>query len=226
MGSTLSVPFSFTDATSQDTIRLLALIARLRHSACVACGRPICGHEAVFSVALGCQTTPRCLACLANAMEQAPDRLRDQLFEHVRRRECYGTAWDVESQHEFPTSESLPKCLWPVATPRLERADPQDHATPASAAARSIETDDPHVAAQSTHEPREITERWDAGDLGCGDLVLQLRGRMRALSPGDVLELVALDPGASSDIPAWCGLTGHALVRQAPPSFWIRRKEN
>jgi hypothetical protein len=25
---------------------------------------------------------------------------------------------------------------------------------------------------------------WDAGDLGCGDLVLELRGRLRALEPG------------------------------------------
>ena len=66
---------------------------------------------------------------------------------------------------------------------------------------------------------------WDAGDLGCGDLVLQLRFRMEALSPGAVLRLVALDPGARADVPAWCRLTGHALVAAEHPVYFIRRKE-
>ncbi len=33
--------------------------------------------------------------------------------------------------------------------------------------------------------------------------------RMTALAPGQVLRLVALDPGAPADIPAWCRMTGH-----------------
>ena len=66
---------------------------------------------------------------------------------------------------------------------------------------------------------------WDAGDLGCGDLVLQLRFRMEALPPGAVLRLVALDPGARADVPAWCRLTGHALVTAEHPVYFIRRKE-
>ena len=67
---------------------------------------------------------------------------------------------------------------------------------------------------------------WDAGDLGCGDLVLQLRFRMEALSPGAVLRLVALDPGAPVDLPAWCRLTGHALLAADHPVYLIRRKES
>ena len=66
---------------------------------------------------------------------------------------------------------------------------------------------------------------WDAGDLGCGDLVLQLRFRMEALPPGAVLRLVALDPGAPADLPAWCRLTGHTLVAADHPVYLIRRKE-
>jgi tRNA 2-thiouridine synthesizing protein A len=66
---------------------------------------------------------------------------------------------------------------------------------------------------------------WDAGNLGCGDLVLQLRFRMEALEPGTVLRLVALDPGARADLPAWCRLTGHALVAAEHPVYFIRRKE-
>lgn len=66
---------------------------------------------------------------------------------------------------------------------------------------------------------------WDAGDLGCGDLVLELLGRLRALAPGQVLKLVATDPGAPADIPAWCRMTGHTLLSKAHPVYRIRRKE-
>ena len=66
---------------------------------------------------------------------------------------------------------------------------------------------------------------WNAGDLGCGELVLELMLRMRALPPGATLRLVALDPGAPADIPAWCRMTGHALVEATPPTYLIRRKE-
>ena len=66
---------------------------------------------------------------------------------------------------------------------------------------------------------------WDAGDLGCGDLVLQLRFRMDTLEPGQVLRLVALDPGAPADLPAWCRMTGHAMLAADHPVYLIRRKE-
>jgi tRNA 2-thiouridine synthesizing protein A len=66
---------------------------------------------------------------------------------------------------------------------------------------------------------------WDAGDLGCGDLLLQLRFRIETLEPGGVLRLVALDPGAPADLPAWCRLTGHTLIAAEHPVYFIRRKE-
>jgi tRNA 2-thiouridine synthesizing protein A len=71
-----------------------------------------------------------------------------------------------------------------------------------------------------------IAAEWDAGDLGCGELVLALRGRLRALPPGQVLKLVALDPGARADIPAWCRLTDHELVLEQHPVYLIRRRES
>jgi len=66
---------------------------------------------------------------------------------------------------------------------------------------------------------------YDAGDLGCGELVMELRRRMLALPPGAVLALTARDPGAVLDIPAWCHLTGHALITDRHPFYRIRRKE-
>jgi len=65
---------------------------------------------------------------------------------------------------------------------------------------------------------------WDAGDLGCGDLVMLLRPRVLALAPGEVLHVVARDPGAPADMPAWCGLTGHGLVHADHPHYFIRRR--
>ena len=59
---------------------------------------------------------------------------------------------------------------------------------------------------------------------GGGELVLELRFRMAEMPPGAVLRLVALDPGAREDIPAWCRLTGHPLVSADHPTYLIRRK--
>jgi tRNA 2-thiouridine synthesizing protein A len=74
-------------------------------------------------------------------------------------------------------------------------------------------------------EPRAVDATWDAGDLGCGELVLELRFRLEAMRPGQVLRLIALDPGAPADVPAWCCLTGHALVAAEHPVYLIARKE-
>jgi tRNA 2-thiouridine synthesizing protein A len=66
---------------------------------------------------------------------------------------------------------------------------------------------------------------WDAGDLACGELVLDLRLRMRKLDSGQVLRLTALDPGAPADIPAWCRMTRHPLLHADPAShlYFIQR---
>ena len=73
--------------------------------------------------------------------------------------------------------------------------------------------------------PGSADATWDAGDLGCGELILELRLRMRRLSSGQVLRLIARDPGAPADIPAWCRMTGHRLLQtdSASPLFFIQR---
>ena len=71
-----------------------------------------------------------------------------------------------------------------------------------------------------------IAEKWDAGEMGCGELLIELAFRMKKLSPGQVFELKALDPGAVEDIPSWCRLTGHALVSAEHPIYFIRRRQN
>ncbi len=69
-----------------------------------------------------------------------------------------------------------------------------------------------------------IDEEWDAGELGCGELVLELKMRLDRMRPGQVIKLIALDPGAPADMPAWCRLTGHTLLLQQPPIYLIERR--
>lgn len=68
-----------------------------------------------------------------------------------------------------------------------------------------------------------VSAEWDAGELGCGELVLELRARMAAMPPGHALRVIARDPGAPQDMPAWCRMTGHTLVSQQHPVYVIRR---
>jgi tRNA 2-thiouridine synthesizing protein A len=67
---------------------------------------------------------------------------------------------------------------------------------------------------------------WDAGDMGCGELIMLLSDRLKALRPGQTLKLVARDSGAVEDIPSWCRLTGNTLIEANHPEYFIRRKNN
>ena len=70
-----------------------------------------------------------------------------------------------------------------------------------------------------------LEHRWDAGEMGCGQLVFELRRRMNELKSGDRLEVIAQSPGAPADLPAWCRMTGHTLVSADHPVYVITRKE-
>ena len=71
-----------------------------------------------------------------------------------------------------------------------------------------------------------IDREWDAGDMGCGDLLVELRSQLAALGPGRTLKVIARDPGAVEDLPAWCRLTGHFLVLASPPTYVIKARQS
>jgi tRNA 2-thiouridine synthesizing protein A len=75
-------------------------------------------------------------------------------------------------------------------------------------------------------DARTVDETWDAGSLACGELLLHLRARVEAMRPGQRLRLIAQDAGAPADLPAWCRLTGHALLAAEHPVYLISRKEH
>jgi tRNA 2-thiouridine synthesizing protein A len=86
--------------------------------------------------------------------------------------------------------------------------------------------DDPTSRALGELESMFPDSEWDAGDMGCGELVLELRMRLKPMRPGQLLKLTARDPGALEDLPAWCRLTGHHLTYVDHPIYVIRRKED
>jgi len=68
----------------------------------------------------------------------------------------------------------------------------------------------------------------DLGKAGCGDLTPLIRGRLRELQSGQVLEVISEEPAAHEGIPAWSRMTGNELiatVRETSRSrFFIRKK--
>ena len=73
---------------------------------------------------------------------------------------------------------------------------------------------------------REVARRWHAGETGCGVLVIGLKREIAMIEAHELLEVVALDAGAPSDIPSWCRLTGHKLIEASHPRYVLQRKES
>ena len=71
-----------------------------------------------------------------------------------------------------------------------------------------------------------MDQRWDAGEMGCGQLVFELRRRLMEMKPGERLEVVAQSSGAPTDLPAWCRMTGHALISSEHPVYLIERRRD
>jgi 5-methyltetrahydropteroyltriglutamate--homocysteine methyltransferase len=74
----------------------------------------------------------------------------------------------------------------------------------------------------------EPTARFDGGDLDCGNgLLLLIRKHIDPLEPGQLLEIRSTDTSVEEDLPAWCRLTGNALVSRTKAanvrSYLIRK---
>ena len=52
----------------------------------------------------------------------------------------------------------------------------------------------------------------DARHLLCPMPVIRVQGAMESLAPGEELEVLCTDPGAMSDVPAWCRVHGHEVL--------------
>lgn len=57
-----------------------------------------------------------------------------------------------------------------------------------------------------------VVSRLDARGLICPMPVIRTQEHIKQLAAGDELEVVATDPGAAHDIPAWCRVHGHQVL--------------
>lgn len=179
---------------------VLSTLQRHEGTACRACAAPLCGHQTLMSLVLGRKDAPRCVACLAAENGRAPEDLAAGIVAYALSKDCLRVGWAWTSQRE---ADRAGACRW----------DGQMAPAPAVSTVATAASAPEHAAV------------WDAGDMGCGDLVLELRVRLSAVLPGGVLKVTARDPGAPQDMPAWCRLTGNLLVSSNHPEYWIRRKE-
>ncbi|MDG9694865.1 sulfurtransferase TusA family protein [Streptomyces sp. DH17] len=56
----------------------------------------------------------------------------------------------------------------------------------------------------------------DGTGLLCVTLLLRLRKEIDGAEPGTVVHVVATDPAAPLDLPAWCHMTGHHYLGPVP----------
>lgn len=63
------------------------------------------------------------------------------------------------------------------------------------------------------------------GELGCGDLIYELKLQFERVGPGDVVRVVTADPGAPRELPAWCRMTGHRLLEADAPFYVIQARD-
>jgi tRNA 2-thiouridine synthesizing protein A len=64
--------------------------------------------------------------------------------------------------------------------------------------------------------PPEASLTVDGTGLLCVTLLLRLRKEIEGLEPGTVVHVIATDPAAPLDLPAWCHLTGHEYLGRLP----------
>jgi 5-methyltetrahydropteroyltriglutamate--homocysteine methyltransferase len=71
-------------------------------------------------------------------------------------------------------------------------------------------TEAPEAEAEQPYPP---ASSFDGGDLDCGNgLLLLIRRHIDPLAPASLLEIRSTEASVAEDLPAWCRLTGNALV--------------
>ncbi|MEF8793925.1 sulfurtransferase TusA family protein [Thiohalorhabdus sp.] len=62
-------------------------------------------------------------------------------------------------------------------------------------------------------ETADSRKELDARGLLCPMPVIRTEERIKQLAPGSVLEVRASDPGVLYDIPSWCRVNGHTVLK-------------
>ncbi len=165
-----------------------------------ACGARLVGTDAVLSLLLGYKSQPLCIPCLSEAQQEDSQALVRRSLAYMQRLDCYRLGWEhAQKRLAEENGESAPQA--PKVAPNQQDPTHRSELAPTS------------------------QDAWDAGNMGCGDLVLELRVRLADLAPNDILQVRATDPGAPQDLPAWCRITRNPLVHASHPLYWIQRRD-
>jgi tRNA 2-thiouridine synthesizing protein A len=74
----------------------------------------------------------------------------------------------------------------------------------------------------------QLQHRVDARGLACPMPIVKTAQAVATLASGELLEVLATDPGSTKDFVAWARTTGHELVEQSVDGgtyrFVVRRK--
>ena len=183
-----------------------AVAAQPLPTICSTCGAALCGRQVVIAKILG-WSVPRCLDCAAADLGSSPDALCSLVGGYLSRRECYRRDWMAAAT--CGEDDRAPCCPG-----RVESAEQPPEWFRAELF---------HPGAGLTAD--DADQFVDAEESGCGDLMVLLLRSIRKTPPGGILGIRALDPGAPADIPSWCRLTGHELLRDGEDDgvYYIRR---
>jgi TusA-related sulfurtransferase len=73
----------------------------------------------------------------------------------------------------------------------------------------------------------KVDRELDTRGLLCPMPVIQASGAIKALASGQVLKILATDPGSKADLPAWAEELGHQLLRheedQGVYAYWVQK---
>ena len=72
----------------------------------------------------------------------------------------------------------------------------------------------------------EIARHWNAGEAGCGALILGLKREIERIEAGELLEVTARDAAAPIDLLAWCQMTANTLVAEDHPTYVLKKKDD
>ncbi|MFI9628644.1 sulfurtransferase TusA family protein [Streptomyces sp. NPDC052042] len=81
----------------------------------------------------------------------------------------------------------------------------------------------PGMYGQEPSPPARLTV--DGTGLLCVTLLLRLRKAIEGVEAGTVVHVIATDPAAPLDLPAWCHMTGHEYLGPVPgerPTYALR----
>lgn len=64
-----------------------------------------------------------------------------------------------------------------------------------------------------------ITQELDARNLLCPMPVIKTQNIVKTLKSGDILKVVCTDPGTQHDIPTWCRINQHTVLKSGKDKY-------